>query len=1364
MQRKFPFLRRLGRGWPASGAFGSQICSKGKAEMRTQIIRFFQHLLQGGVIASALFMSFVGGDAAAQTPLTCTHPNSNVGADPYTIPCDPATGYVPSRHDDNSCGVCLGLNTPPCAIRLPDDGMNVFYVSNGVNYCGRLPDCIFAMGTRGGTDEVCACPEGQTFFVPDFECVSEIGIDQHQACYDANWRTPIAASDGTGCRAATPEDGSICRDIDPPGEGELVAGWFSAVPIGGACARGGGCIRTGILIHPTASVAEGGVNVGACIATADLETCYETGIIDGEFCRAPATCPSGSERNDVTGMCDCTNSSQEWYNGSCLPECRSDQSRDLSDGRCECADSRNEEFNGACVPICMPNSERAPGGMCECNEGYYQDGNECRFPRNNTECMSVDSTTPVHDDDEADNCRARRASDCGENYQFISGECVCPSNNFDEIGDSCVPQCRSDQTRNSAGMCECTMAGHEEFNGACVMECPEGEARNDLGACVDELEARLHQACYNANFMEPIADGGGNCRAARDSELDRNACRAIDPDPERSGAVRDAGRYQAVLDGSCAVNSSCDEGSFLSKPELYTHDFTALRFIGTCSNAGICNRGNINLILSGFADSDDHECRLPVSNDECSQTYGGLRPNFLIYDQSEEGNCRPPRTDQECAEALPGQPFLDPTEADNCRGISGGDHQACYDANFRTPISEDISGGCRPAEDTPEDANICRSIDPDTGREGSPSVDPGYFTRVLDGACSVIPVLACSTSAPSFDITPEIATNGQEVGICISAEDCRVRNGFSTTENTCRLPRSHSECFRVNMDRPLYDPDEESRCRATGSSDCTANQIFNRGECRDCASSEEPFNNACVPVCRDDQARNVRNGMCECPTDDLEEISGACIPRCTEGEFRNAEGVCECRQTHELFPDDSSGECLIRCTLPEIRLDRNTCGCANPDEEVFDKFGTLVCEAPIACTGGRIRSNANTCVIASCLVGQARTADGGCACPAGQAVFDEQRCEIRRDQNFCGLNRAYNASTNECDPRVADQCPADHEFVSAGSGIPGGVCRECAGGRVSENGAECACPDNLPLVVNGVCELPFDPGLCAENAIVNPDTNRCEDCPLDQIREDDGTCGCPENLEQHGDMCLAPCVAPEVRKNDGECGCPGVNQELVENECVCRDGYQDHDGRDPKICVYRCDPSEVWQDGICVALASQPAQATKNVGMPAALAAAPAIILIGVYGLAGASQYIDPVYDLTYRGENRNISYRGNAGFNLSHGSLNSYVQAVQTNGDFAYESGVSYEAKYWKLGYDSVESEEEYLYDLGAQINAEYGLWTISPNVETQIQYRRDDAEWTSDSSAGLSALWSAHSWKVRARSDFADGFEHALDLEFRF
>ncbi|MGI9297463.1 MAG: hypothetical protein ACR2QC_06140, partial [Gammaproteobacteria bacterium] len=58
---------------------------------------------------------------------------------------------------------------------------------------------------------------------------------------------------------------------------------------------------------------------------------------------------------------------------------------------------------------CLGDREPVDGGLrCElqCAANQVEDGDNCRLPRDNTECMRIDAAQPMYDEREADNCRA----------------------------------------------------------------------------------------------------------------------------------------------------------------------------------------------------------------------------------------------------------------------------------------------------------------------------------------------------------------------------------------------------------------------------------------------------------------------------------------------------------------------------------------------------------------------------------------------------------------------------------------------------------------------------------------------------------------------------------------------------------------------------------------------------------------------------------------------------------------------------------------------------------------------------------------------------------------------------------------------
>lgn len=462
-------------------------------------------------------------------------------------------------------------------------------------------------------------------------------------------------------------------------------------------------------------------------------------------------------------------------------------------------------------------------------------------------------------------------------------------------------------------------------------------------------------------------------------------------------------------------------------------------------------------------------------------------------------------------------------------------------------------------------------------------------------------------------------------------------------------------------------------------------------------------------ACLDDQGNPLAN--CECPSDThFEEDDGSCVDR--------------------IDPAD--------CPLhANVNMDANRCECSDSLHRIFNAGTESVaddfCAFPSSCRATYEPNNMNVC-----------------ACPDGEQEFSQGTPDPLDD--FCAEPRTDCRSDQVLSMSNACACASGEREFSGRCDVPA----TCGAGQEisADNVCECA-DDSLALFDNNTPDNPAD-DFCRLA------TDECHDARAFFIN---GQCQCyVEGAANGGYSPLGAneaCPACPSTHYDGRRGCQLLRACLGANEVVITDPSN------PNVDQCGCLPGFVRQGNSCVqGVNNQQTSAgdSDDDDERVALIAVP-VALIGAYALAGQARYIDPAYDFGYSAKNDSLEWHGSGGFNLRHGGLHSYATAVHSSGDsVAYVSGLSYEQDHFALNYAAAESSSEYLYDLGASMKSEFGLWTLSPSASAEFQYQRDQGEWSSESAAGLTATWTAHRWNVRARSDFIGTGAHALDLELRF
>lgn len=784
------------------------------------------------------------------------------------------------------------------------------------------------------------------------------------------------------------------------------------------------------------------------------------------------------------------------------------------------------------------------------------------------------------------------------------------------------------------------------------------------------------------------------------------------------------------------------------------------------------------------------ECSLCIEGIPCGT---GVFSGLVEYSYNNENFCG---TETQC-NAVMGMR----ADGTTCPEPAAEYHQACYNHNFEMPIATAVfdtsatppAGSCRAA--LPSDQNICMTIDPDPTIGVTPMQQPGHFTSVLDGACA--PNLNCG-ARNEYTVLPETQSIGPSVGLCSTESSCRGSGFFPDgTSNECRLARNNEDCAGISQATPMFVEHElGNNCRARMAGDCPQGQILTSGVCEACDMPEVPntertacicpvmtheeINGECIARCDDSEER--LNGVCTARcTGNEERLNGVCTAPCAPDQRRNAGGTCEARCPNNQMYDADTGMChgLTRddCNNNQIFLGAGVCGACPRDQMPNEQKTACVCRNEAeerfadgecrSCPPNRVLNSQRTaCVcpastpeeingacVARCATTQIRNTDGMCEdCPPGQFGRADNTCSANCGNNEMPGDDGNCVCADDLEP-FGGECVTRCRMTEIRGAD--GICAECGMNQMpNAGGTACACAGEHRNIA--VANEPLDCRLpCAPSQTRDDDTRECrllepEDCPNTQILTN-GMCeGCGQN---------------QVRGADNMCECADAFDNLgTETELNCVAECARGNERVGETCEPACARTERRNsDGMCVMQTQASSESDSSDGA-VALAAVP-VVLIGGYWLLGGFRYVDPAYDFSYSGENENFHYTGNAGFNLRHGGLRSYASAVQSNGEsVGYRSGISYERDYLSLTYAAVEFDREYLYDLGASVKAEFGLWTISPAAAAELQYQTGEESWNSEASAGIKAAWSAHRWIVKAQSAFAGDNGHRLDVELKF
>lgn len=227
------------------------------------------------------------------------------------------------------------------------------------------------------------------------------------------------------------------------------------------------------------------------------------------------------------------------------------------------------------------------------------------------------------------------------------------------------------------------------------------------------------------------------------------------------------------------------------------------------------------------------------------------------------------------------------------------------------------------------------------------------------------------------------------------------------------------------------------------------------------------------------------------------------------------------------------------------------------------------------------------------------------------------------------------------------------------------------------------------------------------------------------------------------------------------------------------------------VCIRRtaadCVPGERFvpntdgQGGVCIACAGNQAGACISaVASSASASAAPTdgdddemnMVYLAPLALVGIMSFphLYPSYstqrEFQFHGPPGDIAWGMKMGAEFEREKFHSFVRIshFQSGYETSIMSGTSYDGELIDASYASIESKDELAYEIDVRSEAEFGLWKISPAASAEFNYRREDEDWNSESTAGLTAAWTSHRWNVRARSSFIGTGAHELDLELQF
>ena len=258
-------------------------------------------------------------------------------------------------------------------------------------------------------------------------------------------------------------------------------------------------------------------------------------------------------------------------------------------------------------------------------------------------------------------------------------------------------------------------------------------------------------------------------------------------------------------------------------------------------------------------------------------------------------------------------------------------------------------------------------------------------------------------------------------------------------------------------------------------------------------------------------------------------------------------GVCVC----------SSGYTSVN----NLCIQTNKCGANSYD----NGLGFCVCNT------GFYKATNGSCVSGTpCPPSSSRNAQGFCICDAGLTLYSDYcaKCPLgaifdnttKKCVYVCGENSAYNDAQKKC-------------LCLTGYGIFNKICAKCPPNYFIQNNYCVTCP------VNSVYSSTTKKCECADGFLLSKDgicTKKCGNNEVYNVKS--GNCDCFAGLGRVKGVCQI-CSTGTSPAADGACGACGVNQQLVDGQCICAAGFIPNQ---LKICTKCSDVSGAFMlNGAC---------------------------------------------------------------------------------------------------------------------------------------------------------------------------------------
>ncbi len=637
-------------------------------------------------------------------------------------------------------------------------------------------------------------------------------------------------------------------------------------------------------------------------------------------CAPPATCldtkPSqnGNQKFSCRGGYSYKTSSNSLTNPSRSRCCRPPAAATCSDINPSKSGPQQFVCTGALVYKSSASKSRNPSESvcCQCRSGYQGTPPNCRCPTGQVSVGNRCVARTCLDTEPSQNGNQKFSCTGGYSYKTSSNSLTSPSRDR-----CCNPPAATCADR------EPLRDGNQKFS------CPRGwSEKPSLSAITSPSRDRCCNppAAATCADREPLRDGNqkfscprgwseksslsGITSPSRDRCCNPPAATCADREPLRDGNQRFSCTGSSVYNKSSARKTSpsvsvccqCRSGYEGTPPNCRCPD-------GKKEENGQCVNEQLQRVVGTCADGD------PLENGpqkyRCPSGWSEKSSLSAIKSPSRDRCCTPPAAT--CGDREPlrdgNQKFSCPSgwsEKSSLSGITSpsrdrcctppaatcGDEEPLRDGNqkFSCPsgysYKTDSDSVTSPSRDRCcVSSRTCRDY-PCLGGDAFRHPDRADDATNYSQSYCCIGTVSCSH-----------ATNGCSSKLCSGRSQPTSKYSqlsYSASCETCCEPCTTRTCGDTECETPGNQRFDCSRWsgRVFDSSKSASTDVSPSNCCK-CGSGYEKVGSTCLPVCRADQERNLRNQQCECP-DGKEEVSGRCVPDCRGDQERNSRGSCVC--------------------------------------------------------------------------------------------------------------------------------------------------------------------------------------------------------------------------------------------------------------------------------------------------------------------------------------------------------------------------------------------------------------------------------------------------------------------------------------